>query len=71
MNTGRIGVAAWSKKARDQQRIGRQAVHIHDIYELAAPVLGTINMASAIEFMRGVFELVRTVVEENGTTMLP
>jgi hypothetical protein len=40
-------------------------------YELAAPVPGTINTAPAIEFMRGVRELVRVAVEENGGTMLP
>ncbi|MGE0497322.1 MAG: hypothetical protein AB7O72_05770 [Ramlibacter sp.] len=47
----------------------RRAVDIRGIYELAAPVPGTINTASAIEFMRGVRELVRTAVEQNGGTI--
>jgi len=49
----------------------RRAVDIRGIYELAAPVPGTINSAPAIEFLRGVRELVRAAVVENGGAMLP
>lgn len=49
----------------------RRAIDIRGIYELAAPVPGTVNTAQAIEFMRGVRELVRTAVVENGGGMLP
>ena len=49
----------------------RRAVDIRGIYELAAPIPGTVNSAPALEFMRGVRDLVRAAVEENGGTMLP
>ena len=49
----------------------RRAVDIRGIYELAAPIPGTVNTASAIEFMRAVRELVRAAVVENGGLMLP
>ncbi|KWT70129.1 hypothetical protein APY03_6760 [Variovorax sp. WDL1] len=49
----------------------RRAVDIRGIYELAAPVPGTVNTAPAIEFLRGVRELVRSAVVENGGGMLP
>ncbi len=49
----------------------RRAVDIRGIYELAAPVPGTVNTAPAIEFMRGVRELVRAAVVESGGVMLP
>jgi hypothetical protein len=49
----------------------RRASDIRSIYELAAPVPGTINTAPAIEFMRGVRELVRAAIEENGGELRP
>lgn len=49
----------------------RRAVDIRGIYELAAPIPGTINTAPALEFLRGVRELVRSAVVENGGVMLP
>lgn len=49
----------------------RRAVDIRGIYELAAPIPGTVNTSSAIEFMRGVRELVRAAVVENGGVMQP
>ncbi|MDR6496787.1 energy-coupling factor transporter ATP-binding protein EcfA2 [Paraburkholderia terricola] len=49
----------------------RRAVDIRGIYELAAPIPGTVNSGPALEFMRGVRDLVRTAVEENGGTMQP
>ncbi|CAN7772865.1 hypothetical protein [Caballeronia sp. LjRoot31] len=47
----------------------RRAVDIRGIYELAAPIPGTVNSGPALEFMRGVRDLVRAAVEENGGTM--
>ena len=47
----------------------RRAVDIRNIYELAAPIPGTVNTGPALEFMRGVRELVRKAVEENGGEM--
>lgn len=44
----------------------RRAVEIRGIYELAAPIPGTVNSAPALEFMRDVRELVRMAVENNG-----
>lgn len=49
----------------------RRAADIRGIYELAAPIPGTVNTAPAIEFMRAVRELVRTAIIENGGAMLP
>lgn len=49
----------------------RRAVDIRGIYELAAPIPGTVNTAPAIEFLHGVRDLVRTAVVENGGEMLP
>jgi hypothetical protein len=49
----------------------RRAVDIRGIYELAAPIPGTVNSGPALEFMRGVRALVRAAVEENGGTMQP
>lgn len=49
----------------------RRASDIRGIYELAAPVPGTVNTAPAIEFMRGIRELVRAAVEENGGELRP
>ena len=49
----------------------RRAVDIRGIYELAAPIPGTVNSGPALEFMRGVRELVRTAVEGNGGAMRP
>jgi hypothetical protein len=47
----------------------RRALDIRGIYELAAPVPGTVNSAPALEFMRSVRELVRAAVESNGGSM--
>ncbi|MCM2481713.1 hypothetical protein [Burkholderia glumae] len=47
----------------------RRAVDIRGIYELAAPVPGTVNSPTALEFMRSVRELVRAAVEGNGGSM--
>ncbi|MBB0037748.1 hypothetical protein D7S83_26405 [Ralstonia pickettii] len=47
----------------------RRARDIRGIYELAAPVPGTVNSAPALEFMRGVRELVQAAVENNGGVM--
>lgn len=49
----------------------RRAVDIRGIYELAAPIPGTVNSGSALEFMRGVRELVRAAVEGSGGAMRP
>lgn len=49
----------------------RRAIDIRGIYEMAAPIPGTVNTSSAIEFMRGVRELVRAAVVENGGVMQP
>lgn len=49
----------------------RRAIDIRGIYELAAPIPGTVNSGPALEFMRGVRDLVRSAVEENGGTMQP
>lgn len=49
----------------------RRAVDIRGIYELSAPIPGTVNTGPALEFMRGVRELVRAAVVENGGVMLP
>lgn len=66
-------LAAWRRglEHKGKGSAARRAVDIRGIYELAAPVPGTVNTAPAIEFMRGVRELVRAAVEENGGTMLP
>ncbi|EPG2415386.1 hypothetical protein QEK82_000304 [Stenotrophomonas maltophilia] len=49
----------------------RRAIDIRGIYQLAAPIPGTVNTSSAIEFMRGVRELVRAAVVESGGVMQP
>lgn len=49
----------------------RRASDIGGIYELAAPVPGTVNTAPAIEFMRSVRKLVRAAVEDNGGELRP
>lgn len=49
----------------------RRALDIRSIYELAAPIPGTVNTAPAIEFLYGVRELVRAAVVENGGGMQP
>ncbi len=49
----------------------RRAVDIRGIYELAAPIPGTVNTAAAIEFLRGIRELVRMAVVENGGVIMP
>lgn len=49
----------------------RRAVGIRGIYELAAPVPGTVNSPSALELLRAVHELVRIAVIENGGVMRP
>lgn len=49
----------------------RRAVDIRGIYELAAPIPGTVNTTQAIQFLRAVRELVRAAVVESGGVMLP
>ncbi len=49
----------------------RRAIDIRGIYELAAPIPGTVNSVPAIEFMKGVRNLVQSAVEANGGTMQP
>lgn len=49
----------------------RRAVAIRGIYELAAPIPGTVNSAPAIEFLQKVRELVRAAVTAKGGVMLP
>lgn len=51
--------------------VARRAVDIRSIYELAAPIPGTVNSGPALEFMRAVRDLVRSAVEESGGTMQP
>lgn len=47
----------------------RRALDIRGIYELAAPVPGTVNTEPALNFMKKVRELVREAVVENGGSM--
>lgn len=47
----------------------RRAIDIRGIYELAAPVPGTVNSESALDFMRAVREIVREAIEEQGGEM--
>lgn len=49
----------------------RRAVDIHGTYELAAPILGAVNTAPAIDFLRKVRELVRSAVVDSGGEMRP
>ena len=48
----------------------RRAVDIRGIYELAAPIPGTVNTASALEFLKAVRELVHDAVKESNGVML-
>jgi energy-coupling factor transporter ATP-binding protein EcfA2 len=47
----------------------RRAVDIRGIYELAAPVPGTVNSEPALEFMKAVREIVRTAIDDQGGEM--
>ena len=47
----------------------RRAHEIRDIYELAAPIPGTVNSAAALEFLRAVRALVHSAVTENDGVM--
>ena len=47
----------------------RRAVDIRGIYEIAAPVPGTVNSEPALDFMKAVREIVRTAIEEQGGSM--
>lgn len=47
----------------------RRAVDIRGIYELAAPVPGTVNSEGALEFMKLVREIVRGAIEAQGGEM--
>lgn len=49
----------------------RRAIDIRGIYELAAPIPGTVNTTSSIEFLHKVRDLVRAAVVENGGVMFP
>jgi hypothetical protein len=60
------------RHAMDQSGKGsaaRRAVEIRSIYEMAAPVPGTINTEAALHFMRAVREIVQEAVRLNGGTM--
>lgn len=64
-------LAGWRRgmEYKGKGSAARRAVDIRGIYELAAPIPGTVNSAPALEFMRDVRSLVRSAVEENGGTM--
>lgn len=47
----------------------RRAVDIRGIYELAAPVPGTVNSEPALEFMKAVRGIVRAAIEDQGGEM--
>lgn len=47
----------------------KRASEIRNIYELAAPILGTVNTTPAIQFMKDVREMVRLAVEKSGEKM--
>ena len=44
----------------------RRAVDIRGIYELAAPVPGTVNSEPALDFMKDIRSIVKEAVEQNG-----
>jgi len=47
----------------------RRAVDIRGIYELAAPVPGTVNSEPALDFMKAVRDIVRNAIEAQGGEM--
>ena len=47
----------------------RRAVDIRGIYELAAPIPGTVNSESALDFMKSIRSIVRTAIEDQGGEM--
>lgn len=47
----------------------RRAVDIRGIYELAAPVPGTVNSEPALDFMKAVRDIVRSAIEDQGGEM--
>ncbi len=47
----------------------RRAVDIRGIYELAAPVPGTVNSEPALDFMKAVRDIVRLAIEDQGGEM--
>lgn len=47
----------------------RRALDIRGIYELAAPVPGTVNSEPALDFMKAVRHIVRTAIEDQGGEM--
>ena len=47
----------------------RRAIDIRGIYELAAPVPGTVNSEPALRFMRGVRDIVRSAITDHGGAM--
>jgi hypothetical protein len=47
----------------------KRASEIRGIYQLAAPVPGTVNTDPAIKFMKAVRDMVRTAVEHCGGQM--
>lgn len=60
------------RRAMDQSGKGsaaRRAQEIRGIYELAAPVPGTVNTEAAIRFMKSVREIVQEAVRSNGGSM--
>lgn len=46
-----------------------RAVDIRGIYELAAPVPGTVNSEPALDFMKAVRNIVRAAIEDQGGEM--
>ena len=64
-------LADW-RRGNDQKGKGsadRRAADIRGIYEMAAPVPGTVNSESALEFMKAVREIVRAAIEDQGGEM--
>lgn len=47
----------------------RRAVDIRGIYELEAPVPGTVNSEPALDFMKAVRNIVRAAIEDQGGEM--
>jgi hypothetical protein len=51
---------------RGKGSAARRAVDIRGIYEMAAPIPGTVNTDRSLQFMRGVRDLVRNAIELHG-----
>lgn len=64
-------LAEW-RRSNDHKGKGssdRRAVDIRGIYELAAPVPGTVNSEPALDFLKAVRDIVRTAIEAQGGEM--